>query len=676
MSRARVALRLVSASLAAAAVGSAVAGAADAAGVDGGLELVTATGLAMMPGWPLAALAMIVLVTLTWAWQPAAVATAVREPGGGAPRLAAWLLFLGLAGLTLAAATFASVNVQARLTAFKPGAVAIGTAGLTLAAALGLVVVSRPVVTLLAAGLRRLDGAWQRRRGRPLLTPARIVVAAGATVATATVLIWFVLVQPGLALYELAAPRFLAVLAGATLAAALGLRRLPSRTRGFVGGGACVLALATIAIAVWALLARPLVVLRVWNREAIASDAIERLVDLDALRGALRVPVARPVPRPGAEHPSVILITIDTVRADRTPLLDGPAKMPTLARLGTTGAVFTRAYAPGNVTRRSIPSMITGLSPPRVRGRVAGWALRLDPRHVTLAERFRAAGYDTAGFFCCASFWAPRHKLGINRGIDELVVEPDGGAKLAERAAAWLRTRADDPTPYFLWLHFIEPHRWNTTTFDDEEAGVGKPKSKLARYDRMLAEVDTFLTTLAEAMPPQAPIVAITSDHGEGLGEHGAPYHSTNLYESQLHVPLLITGPGVPASKIAEPVGLVDLAPTLLDLAGFEPPGMPAMDGRSLAALATGRRPPDPDGGGAYAVMVADRSVPNTARAIVVGRWKLIVSGDKRELYDVLADRNESRNRASVEPDVVTALEARLAERMEIDLVSPMVGWD
>ena len=379
-----------------------------------------------------------------------------------------------------------------------------------------------------------------------------------------------------------------------------------------------------------------------------------------------------PVARPGAAHPPVILITIDTVRADTTPLGGGSAKMPTLKELGQHGAVFTRAYSPGNVTRRSIPSIITGLAVPRLRGKVAGWALRMDPRHVMLAERFAAAGYGTAGFMCCASFWSPEHKLGLGRGLDELTLERDG-AKLSALAADWIRARKDAPAPYFMWLHFIEPHGWATA--DVENAGK---LSKAERYAAVLAEVDEFLATLVDGWSaaglPQ-PIVALTSDHGEGLGDHGARHHSSNLYESQIHVPLLISGPGITGRRISEPVSGSNIAATLLELAGFEPPGMPAMDGASIADLALGTRPPRPEQGTAYVVMTQDRSVKTGARAIVRGRWKLIVTGTQRELYDVIANPREDKNRIADEPGIAAELQALLAERAKVDAVDALVGW-
>ena len=91
------------------------------------------------------------------------------------------------------------------------------------------------------------------------------------------------------------------------------------------------------------------------------------------------------------------------------------------------------------------------------------------------------------------------------------------------------------------------------------------------------------------------------ADHGEGLGDHGQPYHSTDLYDSQIRVPLVIAGPGIAPHHVGETVSLTDLTPTLVELAGFEPPRGASIDGRSLADLATGRRIPEADRGIAFA---------------------------------------------------------------------------
>jgi choline-sulfatase len=210
-----------------------------------------------------------------------------------------------------------------------------------------------------------------------------------------------------------------------------------------------------------------------------------------------------------------------------------------------------------------------------------------------------------------------------------------------------------------LWMHILEPHNW--------QQGTGAPASDDDRrrfYNRTLTAADAMMVVVLGAFsnrpPERAPIVVVTADHGEALGEHGQPYHSTDLYNSQIRVPFVVAGPGIRATRIRETVSLTDLTPTLLELAGFVAPTGQTMDGRSLADLATGRRESQPDGGMAFAAMIKDRSNPGGVSAIVRGKWKLIDSGGSAELYDVHADPNELHNVATAQPRIFSELRGLL----------------
>jgi arylsulfatase A-like enzyme len=381
----------------------------------------------------------------------------------------------------------------------------------------------------------------------------------------------------------------------------------------------------------------------------------------------------RPAEQPGAAHPDVVLITIDTVRADRTAMYGGPDTMPSLAALARDGTVFEWAFAPSNVTRRSLPAIAIGLHPTQIKGRVAGWALRLDPRHVLLAERFRAAGYDTAGFFCCRSQFGPEHRLGLIRGIEHLEIEKDGAA-LTDMAGRWLSERdAGKPrAPLFLWLHFIEPHLWQED-YPPKQHGTSPSR----RYDKSLKATDGFLETLFAGLwdgeRKQHTIIAVTADHGEALGDHGYLTHATSLYNAEIRVPLVIAGPGVKRQRITRPVSAVQVAPTLLDLAGFVPPRRPHMDSESLGPLLRGQTGDDLDAGEVYAAMIKDRSIPRNVRALVKGRYKYIAEDGKElvELYDIVADPDEKKNLVKDQPEIVQRLRQRLAELRVILAESP-----
>ncbi len=629
-------------------------------GVAGILAAPILLGLALAARWVAAS------------WRPVILA---GERGAAAPRVWAWFVYLVLASAALFAVVINAVAILSRATAFKPRPVSLILPILIVPATLALVALSRPVVDVLDAGLSRLAARRARQGRRPRAT-ARAALATAALLVVATPIVgWYALLRPRLgyvdtsfARYPLAALALLAV----GHAVARRLRRAPpgagvvTLARG-VGRALIAIALVAMTTALWVWWSRPVIMLELWARPTMAGEAVDRLFDLERVRRRLSQTGFPPAPVAGAPHPDVILITIDTVRGDRTPLLAGSAAMPNLAALGERGASFDWAFAPGNVTRRSLSTIITGAGPSRLRGRLSGWALRMDPRHVALGERFRAAGYDTAGFLCCEGFFARNRKIGLSRGLDHLVLDHDG-ANLATAARDWLLARraAGATAPAFVWMHFIEPHNWRD---ESRELASGTDSQ---RYDYVLGKVDKMLGTVLAATPGGpggAPIIAVTADHGEGLGDHGAPYHSTDLYNSQIRVPLVIVGPAVTAGRRIEPVGLVDLAPTLLELAGFQPPGMPEMDGRSLADLLTGRRAEDPDGGFAYSEMVPDRNVAEPRRALIRGRWKLIESNKGTELYDLRVDPGERRNLAldPSPPTTLAPLRAALAARRRLD---------
>jgi arylsulfatase A-like enzyme len=525
-----------------------------------------------------------------------------------------------------------------------------------------LVAVSRPI----ARGLGWLYGKLDRR---VRVTPLRLLASLVVKTLIIAYLVWRFFMKKRIGALDLSVLHVPLAALLATAAAHLAWERV-GRARRFVGGVLGATALGLIACALFAWQARPNLTLAIWGERPIAGLAIDKLFDLDKIRAGVSLSEFRPVEAPGSSHPDVILITIDTVRADHTPPYGGNAEMPLLRELAARGAVFDWAFAPSNVTRRSIPSMVTGLAPNRVRGRVVGWALRVDPRHVVVAERMLAGGYDTAGFVCCYGFWGEDFHTGLQRGLQHLEIEPNG-PKLAQAARKWLDAREKQPNrkPLFLWMHILEPHNWQSG------GAVGNDEDRRRIYDRSLTASDAMMVEVlgafAQRKPEQAPIVIVTADHGEALGEHGQPFHSTDLYNSQIRVPWVIAGPGIKPGRISETVSLTDLTPTVLELAGFVPPTGPTMDGRSVADLAAGRRLSTEDGGVAFAAMIKDRSNPGGITAIVRGRWKMIDNGQTLELYDVHGDPNEASNVSTAKPNVYNELHSLLLDHVRRASVSP-----
>jgi arylsulfatase A-like enzyme len=632
---------------------------------DGALLVAASAGFAAWYMLPIGLAIALVARGLWHAWRPGEIAERLVEDTGGAPRLVAWLSYLLVGVCVLSTAAFNSVKLMsARST--EPNVVALVTAVVSVVFATALAALSRPAVDAIAAAARKLDA-------RLALTPSRVIGSFGIAALIVMVASWKISFQPRLGHLDLGLLMYFAVF----ITVATGghfVAQLGPVQRWFAPAAIATALIASLLVgtAVYVRHWRPFLMLDLWATVPVGGLAVDASYDLEDMRSDLRLTEIAPVERAGAEHPDIVLITIDTVRADHTPPYGGKAKMPALARLARRSAVFEWAFSSGNTTRRSLPVIASGLGPRRVRGRVAGWALRLDPRHITVAERLRAAGYDTAGYFCCRSQFGAEHELGLIRGIEDVTIEWEG-AELAKMARELLvdREKQTDRSPLFLWLHLIEPHGWEKRYPSKTHGRKPGP-----RYDKALAATDTALsplfTYLGSDLRKDRTVVIVTSDHGEGLGDHGKRHHSSSLFNAQIRVPLLVTGKGIEHRRIEQPVSLVDLAPTILDLAGYVPPAYPEVDGVSLVPLLSGAVEPKLENGVAFAHQIADRSVKDDLRAVVAGNYKLIVqTGNKPLLFDIRDDPKEQNNLAKDKPDVVQRLEKLIEQRRLDDQVSP-----
>jgi arylsulfatase A-like enzyme len=643
--------RWLAPSAAAACFAAFVAGALEAHGMDTVFGTLAAAGFLALVAVPVLLVLGAVARALWAAWDPASLA--LIDEGGGSPQFAGWLVAILVGAAGVAWFMWQGTWLLSRWTAFKPVSIALAEPVLAIVAMAASIVLSRPFARGCTAALRSIDLRWRSRGHRSALTPTKLAITVTLVLIVVLKIMWAYVLSPRLG------PVDTSVLyppVSALLALLFAHRAWVAWPRVLKIAGTLfgLLAAAIVACAMFAWRTQPSLMLAIWGDRPLAGLAIDTLFDLDDIRSHVSLAEFLPTPVPGAEHPDIILVTIDTVRADHTPPYAGTADMPVLKQLGERGTVFEWAYSPSNVTRRSIPSMIIGLAPDRVHGRVVGWALRVDPRHVLVAERLRAGGYETAGFLCCGGFYGAEMRTGLTRGLEHIEIEPNGLA-LARRAQVWLEEREKMPgrRPLFLWMHILEPHNWAVAN--------GDPVNEDARrkvYDKTLSYSDSMLTELLSSFssraPDKAPIVIVTADHGEGLGEHGQVFHSTDLYNSQTHVPLVIAGPGIKTQRIGETVSLTDLTPSLLEFAGFAAPT--GLDGVSFADLATGKRAQIADGGAAYAAMIFDRSNPGGVASVVLGRWKLIESPTGMELYEARADPGEHSNRLRTKPPILDAL--------------------
>lgn len=309
-------------------------------------------------------------------------------------------------------------------------------------------------------------------------------------------------------------------------------------------------------------------------------------------------------PREVAKPEHVVLIVIDTLRADHLPLY-GYARntAPFLSRLGAEGAVFDHAMSTSSYTAESISSLFSGYYPSATSWGT-GWHARPALDRPTLAMRFQKAGYKTALF----SESPMLDHAEYQRGFDEAVCLKEFGVSgqapnLVKKALAWLEAHADQPT--FLYLHILDPHapyappaeqydtfvkerpqnpvemeedlRIRLGALKNEGFGPGEPRFEnvIQRYDAEIAFVDDAIRTFFEGMENlgvlDRTLAAVTADHGEEFLDHGYVEHAWKLYPETFHIPMIIWRPGlITPVREARTVSLVDLTPTLLHLKDIE----------------------------------------------------------------------------------------------------------
>jgi choline-sulfatase len=367
-------------------------------------------------------------------------------------------------------------------------------------------------------------------------------------------------------------------------------------------------------------------------------------------------------PRP---RPNVLLVTIDTLRADRLGCYGyRSGDTPVLDALAARGVRFPIAVAHAPLTAPSHASILTGLLPLGHGVRDNGTFV-LPPSPTTVAEVFRGAGYRTAAF---VSGFPLDHRFGFARGFetydDRLLRGGDTRrASYVERSAtattneavAWVRAT---PAPWLAWVHYFDPHSPYEPPPDLAARFAASP------YDGEVASVDRELGRLlaaAEAGPART-LVLVTSDHGESLGEHGEATHGVFVYDSTLRVPWIMAGPRIPRGRAPSVVARgIDVAPTLLDYAGLRAPG--AMQGRSLRPAADGREMEDAP---AYAESLFCQLNLGWAplHAWRTARWKLI-DAPRPELYDLATDPAEARDVSSARREEADTLRSGLRRALE-----------
>jgi arylsulfatase A-like enzyme/thioredoxin-like negative regulator of GroEL len=371
-------------------------------------------------------------------------------------------------------------------------------------------------------------------------------------------------------------------------------------------------------------------------------------------------------------HPSILLISIDTTRADRLGSYGyARASTPNLDRWASAGVLFENAVTPAPITLPAHTSLLTGLLPRRHGVRDNG--IDRVPEDVpTLASTLQQAGYATAAVVGSAIL---DRQYGLARGFqhyDDAVGQ--GGLAIAERNASAVSDAAIVAArslhkPFFFFVHYFDPH----AAYDPPAPFSDRFRDDL--YEGEIAYVDEQVGRLRDALDRQGlldgTVVAVVSDHGESLGEHGEPTHGVFLYQATLHVPLIMVAPGRwPAGKrVASLASLIDVTPTLLELSGQAVPA--GLDGRSLLPAVAGRT-------------VEARQLPIESEfgydsygwAPLVGltdgalKW---IGAPEPELYDLARDPRELRNLAAERVEDARRLAAQWKKAATDDRRSPPV---
>ncbi len=371
---------------------------------------------------------------------------------------------------------------------------------------------------------------------------------------------------------------------------------------------------------------------------------------------------------PGRARPNLLLLTVDSLRADHVGFGGFPsfvgAQTPNMDDLARRGVVFSTALTPSPEALPALVSLHTGMYR-RTAGETGGEAEPLPREATTLAEILKPLGYRTAAF---AATLELHPKYGLDQGFDVYSLayaeaprpsqSPERGIlaeKVADQALEFLEAARKEP--FFLWVNFYDPHYFYSPPEPFAAKFADRPyDGEVAYVDR---EIGRILATLRDYELEAGTIVVLAGSNGEGLGDHGEEYHGVTLQAATTRVPLVIAagrsaGAALsPGRRLQTASSLVDVAPTVLDLMGL--PKLEGADGVSLAGPVEADRP-----------LFLETSLPQRLfgwkplAGVVSGRWKY-VAGSREELFDLSVDTRESNDCSASHPDELKRLKALVA---------------
>ena len=368
--------------------------------------------------------------------------------------------------------------------------------------------------------------------------------------------------------------------------------------------------------------------------------------------------------KPARSRPNLLFISVDALRADR--LGAWGYGRPTSAHIDAfarEAVIFENAQAQSSWTLPALASVMTSLYSSTHRC----WTFldRLDEDYETLAERLHAEGWRTAAV---ASHVFLGRRYGLDQGFssyDESLVreniltshEAITSQQVTQKGLRWLAELPDDAGPWFLWLHYFDPHALYLA-HEGVSAAFGTQKAQ-DLYDGEIAFTDQaigqLLAGLASLGMAEHTVVFFFADHGEEFGDHGGTAHGHSLHSELLHIPLIVRAPGFAPRRVSAPVRQVDVMPTALELLGLPVPE--GLEGTSLVPAMRGEPLPD------LPVLGELRQSPlHRSDSLERGGWKLMVDRAQKTvaLYDLTRDPEEHEDVAASHPERVREMRNEL----------------
>lgn len=370
-------------------------------------------------------------------------------------------------------------------------------------------------------------------------------------------------------------------------------------------------------------------------------------------------------------HANILLVTLDTTRADRIGTYGyAAAETPNIDRLAGEGVLFEHCITPTAYTLPSHSSIFTGLYPPHHGVRING-ASALGDSQTTLAERLSAQGYRTGAFvgaFVLDGRWGlaqgfshydDEFPLGADQRLDLAKVQRPAD-KVVDAALEWLQ-QDQSKKPFFAWIHLYDAH----TPYEPPEPFRSRFASSglSSLYDGEIAFADSQVGRLLDWLDRQGlkenTVVVVVGDHGEGLGSHGEDEHGYYIYDYAVLVPLIFRLPGSTGLRIPAQVRTVDIFPTLLDLVTGEKTR--DIQGESLLALMEGQKEDSPRYAYSESMATNLQYGWSALYSLRTNQYKLI-EAPRSELYELSQDPGESKNRLDDLRRVARQLRTELQE--------------